>query len=135
MDGSVRLMNNAFITSKGSLYNLYLDGSTQRWKKANNEGVQPRSSVTVYISNEEASWLAVAVQMGPWWITKDNDIIAVTYNDEKRKTIQSIRHPKVGLSPLEIWFDEFQDISEIHVGNEIIGMKWDEDYEQKTRIW
>lgn len=121
----------AFTTAKGSTYLVHSDGSTSRDKSfhpehgAKDQGPQPRSQATIYVSASDAVKLAeFQAQGGP------KVAIAVTSDGrwglkylegkdvgrfERRTVVAAFKQPAVGLTPVEIW----KDGERVHFGNEI----------------
>jgi hypothetical protein len=121
----------AFTTAKGSTYLVHSDGSTSRDKSfhpehgAKDQGPQPRSQATIYVSASDAVKLAeFQAQGGPKVaiaVTSDGRW-GVKYLEgkdvgrfERRTVVAAFKQPAVGLTPVEIW----KDGERVHFGNEI----------------
>lgn len=123
-----------FKTAKGSTYEVQPGGTTIRNKAARNEpghegdeGLQPRSHRTVYVTPEDANKLGEVQGTYPDGVsaglgfTKDGRI-GVKYSEgpsagkfERRTAVNFSDQPKVGHIPVELW----NDGSRVHFGNEI----------------
>lgn len=122
----------SFTTAKGSTYEVHADGTTTRNKAARpdighegQEGPQPRSERTVYVTKEHADELGLfQTQGGPKMAvaaTADGRI-GVKYLDgkdagmfERRTVARSSDEPAPGLIPVETW----KGGTRVHFGNEI----------------
>lgn len=119
-----------FKTAKGSTYTVNPDGSTVRNKAARaehpgEEGMQPASKRTVYVSAEDAQKLGeVQVKGARRTVVFDDTqgIAGVRYLDgkdagkiERRTVVPFKTTPEVGLTPVEYWGDD----STVHFGNTI----------------
>jgi hypothetical protein len=119
-----------FKTAKGSAYSVHEDGTTTRDKAfrpehgAKEQGLQPRSEATFYVTPEEA------IKLGEFQTTGSKKSIertsggqyAVKYLDgpsagkfEKRTVVSPKAQPEAGLIPVEIW----KGGQRVHFGNEI----------------
>lgn len=118
----------SFTTSKGSTYQVHPDGSTTRTKAARaehpgDEGIQPKSQKTYYLTPEQADQLSEIQASGP--TRRINELpdgsIGIQYETgehkgkfEKRTVVTPKTSPEKGLIPLEIWED-----GKAHFGNKI----------------
>jgi hypothetical protein len=124
-----------FVTAKGSKYEIEADGTTSRNKAyraehgPDEQGLQPRSQATFYVSAQDAIALAefqaiggpkTAIQALP------DGRIGLRYLEGKdvgkfeRRTVVTPRTgPAVGLTPVETW----NDGTRVHFGNEIISIE------------
>jgi hypothetical protein len=119
----------SFKTSKGSEYQVHADGTTTRNKSARPEhpgeqGLQPRSSATVYV-NEKGQKALGEFQ------TKGSDKVVERLPDGRygvkhtsgksagkfeRRTVTDVKtEPDVGLYPVEVW----DNGKKVHFGNQI----------------
>lgn len=121
-----------FTTERGSTYKTQPDGTTVRDKAARpdpghegQQGIQPQSERTVYVTKEAADELSLfQTQGGPKMaidFTPDGRI-AVKYLDgkdtgkfEARTAVAFETTPKVGLMPVELW----KGGTRVHFGNKI----------------
>ncbi len=124
-----------FRTAKGSVYQLHDDATTTRDKAyrpehgVDEQGIQPRSEKTIYVSSEDANKLgefqargggarAVApLGDGRWGVKYLDGKDAGKF--EKRTVIEPKDEPAVGLTPVEIW----KGGERVHFGNEITEVK------------
>jgi hypothetical protein len=124
----------SFTTAKGSTYQINEDGTTTRNKKyrpehgPDEQGPQPKSSRTYYVTEEEANKLG-EVQATPgrdgqkYFIAESPDgKIGVGISQEgtkakvlERSIVKPQTEPAVGLIPVEIWEGQSQP----HFGNKI----------------
>ncbi len=119
-----------FKTAKGSTYQVHEDGTTTRDKAARPEhpgeqGVQPRSARTVYVTPEDAQKLdLIQTQGGGKGLAFDDDTghVGVKYLSgpgkgkiERSTVVPYQKEPGVGLIPVESWGDS----KTIHFGNKI----------------
>lgn len=122
-----------FVTSKGSEYSVYQDGTTVRNKSPHPEhpgdvGVKPRSTSTFYVDEEGARKLAEIqsegmdakrvlrkLPSGEWGVFYLDGKDAGKF--EKRSVTKVSDTPAVGLYPVEVWGD-----SSPHFGNQIVGV-------------
>lgn len=119
-----------FKTSKGSTYEVHPDGTTTRDKAYRPEhgraeqGPQPRSADTFYVTEEEANKLAVIQARGgaKTRIARRGDHYAVQYVDGpdagkfiRDTVVKPSRQPKTDLMPVELW----NEGSRVHFGNKI----------------
>ena len=120
-----------FYTEKGSMYIVHSDGTTTRFKKARaehpgEEGQQPRSQFTFYLSKEEiddklsifqAEGIGVKVMVpikdgwyGIKYVTgKDKDKFI------RNSLVKPALTPSIGLCPIEL----FKNGHFVHFGNKI----------------
>lgn len=127
-----------FQTAKGSVYRQHADGTTSRNKAARSdlghegqEGPQPRSQATYYVTPEDADQLSLFQTQGGARmavVPRDDGTIGVQYLDgdgagkfEKRTVVNAERVPRVGLLPVETW----NDGTRVHFGNEIVNVRDD----------
>lgn len=121
---------NSFLTSKGSSYEILKDGTTIRNKAARKEhpgeeGQQPQSKKTWYVTEEDAIKLAEVQAEGGDRATVaelGDGRVGVKYltgkdkgKFEKRTVITPKNNPEIGLMPVEY----FGDNKTIHFGNKI----------------
>jgi|GEM_PF-4064475 len=120
-----------FTTAKGSTYTVRPDGTTIRNKAARpehpgEEGIQPPSQKTVYMAESEMNKLAEIQAKGGARTTLTFDdatgTVAIKYLEGKdagkieRRTVAKFEtQPRVGLSPLEFFGDNYTP----HFGNKI----------------
>ena len=119
----------------GSVYVVFPDGSTQRFKGPSggihegDVGMKQKSSKTVYVTKEDKDKIAGAYSTGPPKEKRDklslNDDGAISYvfwrgvkngipfGNRYAITIKSQSEPKVGLKPVEFWDNTF------HIGSTI----------------
>jgi hypothetical protein len=123
----------SFTTAKGSTYQAHSDGTTTRNKAfrpehgAAEQGVQPRSERTVYVTSDDAQRLAEFQTRGTRKAVAQhaNGQWGVKYLDgkdagkfERRTMVTPKDKPAVGLTPVEIW----NGGSRVHFGNEITSL-------------
>lgn len=122
---------DAFTTSKGSTYTLHDDGTTTRDKSFHPEhgeqdqGPQPRSQATIFVTADDANKLGEIQTQGGASKTlaqRSDGSWGVKYADgpdagkfERRTVVTPQTGPAVGLTPVEIW----NDGKTVHFGNEI----------------
>jgi len=120
-----------FTTAKGSTYQVHDDGTTTRDKAARPEhpgeqGPQPRSERTVYVTPEEATRLGgdFQTQGGPGKEIAEHSsgAMGVRYTEgkdagkfERRTLVKHTTEPEVGKVPVEIW----DGGKRAHFGNKI----------------
>ncbi|CAB4144822.1 SNF2-related, N-terminal domain containing protein [uncultured Caudovirales phage] len=118
-----------FTTAKGSSYVVHADGTTTRDKAyrpehgAAEQGPQPRSERTFYVTADDAKKLAEFQTQGTRKkISVRGNQAGVTYLDgpsagktERRTVVPINAEPAVGLTPVEMW----KDGTVVHFGNEI----------------
>jgi hypothetical protein len=120
-----------FTTAKGSTYVLHDDGTTTRNKAYHPEhgvadqGLQPRSEQTFFVTPEDAQKLAeFQARGGPKTIIAPlgDGRFGLKYVEgpdagkfERRTVVNGRTAPEVGLMPVEMW----QGGSKVHFGNEI----------------
>lgn len=135
-----------FKTARGSTYDLYGDGTTQRTKSShvdvghdpNDVGLKERSVKTVYVDKDKVSGLSAAGVEGmekPRVVLKDGLASLVFLNKEggygrspSGKNIPYSETPKVGLSPLELWqpnkqFPGYEAFRGMHAGSPITELR------------
>jgi hypothetical protein len=118
-----------FSTSKGSIYRVNGDGSTTRNKAARkdhpDEGLQPKSEKTWYVTPEESLKLGEFQTRGEdkAIVELPNGQLGVQYlsgNDkgkiEQRTLVDFSKQPEEGLIPVEAW----ENGKKIHFGNQIV---------------
>ena len=123
----------SFTTAKGSTYQVHDDGSTTRNKSYHPEhgeadqGPQPRSEATIYVTPEHADQLSLFQAKGGPQVAIDqvpdnSGRWGVKYLDgkdagkfERRTVDQPATEPAVGLIPVEVW----KDGTRVHFGNPI----------------
>ena len=119
-----------FTTSKGSTYQINEDGSTTRTKAARpehagEEGIQPKSEKTWYVTPEESVKLGEfqASGEGKKIVELPNGQLGVQYltgkdagKIEKRTLVDFSSKPAEGLIPVEAW----NEGEKIHFGNQIV---------------
>lgn len=121
-----------FKTAKGSSYRVHEDGTTTRDKAARidighegQQGTQPRSGATFYVTPEQAKLLGeiqahgvkkIVAQHsdGSWGIKYLEGPSAGKF--ERRTMVKPETAPRKGLIPVEVW----KGGSSVHFGNEII---------------
>lgn len=119
----------SFTTAKGSTYKVNADGTTTRDKSyhpehgTTDQGPQPPSAKTYYVSSDDALKLAEIQTEGPKRVigeAKDGRI-GVRYEEGKdagkieyRTLVAPKDRPAVGLTPVEVWAN-----GRVHFGNEI----------------
>lgn len=117
-----------FTTEKGSTYAVHPNGSTTRTKAARpehpgEEGVQPQSEKTYYLTPEQAKKLSEINARGPSRRIAElgDGSIGIQYDKgehkgrfEKRTVVKPKTSPEAGLIPLETWSD-----GRFHFGNKI----------------
>jgi hypothetical protein len=125
-----------FTTAKGSIYEVHDDGTTTRDKSFHPEhgeadqGPQPRSEETVYVSSADADKLGQIQANGPKAIiaspTGMPEMRGVKYLEgpnagkfESRTTVKVQTEPAVGLTPVELW----NGGERVHFGNEITSVE------------
>lgn len=128
--GVERAAPQTFTTSKGSTYEVHSDGTTTRTKSfhpehgAADQGPQPRSQATLYVTPEDAVTLGEVQAEGPKRTVRpvSEDEWGVRYEEgpsagkfEKRTVVTTEKAPRVGLVPVEVW----QGGKSVHFGNEI----------------
>lgn len=122
----------SFKTAKGSTYDVETDGTTTRNKAARpehpgDEGPQPRSERTVYVTKEHANLLGEIQAIGGTGKrqihTTDDGRIGVAYTSgpdigkfERRTLVPFETAPAVGRIPVELW----EGGRRVHFGNEIV---------------
>lgn len=119
-----------FRTSRGSTYQVHEDGTTTRNKAyraehgADQQGPQPRSHSTFYVSNDDADVLGLFQTKGPRkaLVRLPDGRWGVKYLDGKdagkieRRSVVSVQtKPAAGLTPVEVW----NDGTRVHFGNPI----------------
>jgi hypothetical protein len=124
----------SFVTAKGSSYRIEDDGTTSRDKAyraehgVGEQGPQPRSQVTYYVSADDAIALAeFQAQGGPKVAIEalPDGRIGVRYLEgkdkgkfEKRTVVTPRTDPDIGLTPVELW----NDGKRVHFGNPIVSI-------------
>lgn len=128
-----------FTTAKGSVYQVHEDGTTSRNKAFRPEhgeaeqGMQPRTERTVYITPDQAS--ALATPQGSWRMFEHENGTVSLISPNKNggwgaspsaKNIPVVTTPQKGLIPLELWKPDPEvkgpkgtAYRRIHFGNEI----------------
>lgn len=128
-----------FTTAKGSTYEVHEDGTTTRNKAfrpehgAAEQGMQPRTERTVYLTPEQAS--ALATPQGEWrmFAHEDGTVSLISPNKSggwgvspSAKNIPVATSPEKGLIPLELWRSDSEVTGpkgtayrRVHFGNEI----------------
>lgn len=119
-----------FKTSKGSEYTVEDNGTTTRNKAAReehpgDEGIQPTSEKTYYVSKENLDKLSEIQAEGPYKkvLAETSDgKLGVKYTEgpnagqfEGRTVVETSANPEVGMHPVEVW----KGGQEHHFGNEI----------------
>lgn len=129
-----------FTTAKGSVYQLHADGTTTRNKAFRPEhgfdeqGRQPTSDVTVYLTQDQAA--ALATPQGSWrmFLHDDGTVSLISKNKSgewgispSSKNIAVQTQPQAGLIPLELWNADAAvggkrgvAYKRIHFGNKIV---------------
>lgn len=112
-----------FSTSKGSIYSVYGNGSTQRFKMVD-ECLKEKSELTLYLNYSNTSFIASCLaEVGEVGFLISNDIMFIIVNDKEYGPIKCELQPAIGLSPIEFWGLEDRDVvkipNSVHVGNEI----------------
>lgn len=131
---------NGFKTEKGSVYQINDDGTTTRNKSyhpehgQNDQGLQPSSNETFYVTEQDAE------KLGEFQVNGDNKSIqkssdgryGVKYLSgkdtgkfESRTMTNAKRIPEEGLIPVELW----DDGKKVHFGNKIT-----EVFDKKLKI-
>lgn len=124
-----------FTTAKGSTYSIGENGTTVRDKAARPEhpgeqGIQPSSQATFYVTPEQADELGLFQTQGGGKMAVaqlPDGRWGVKYLDgkdagklEKRTVAQPADQPAVGLIPVEVW----KDGTRVHFGNPITELKY-----------
>lgn len=119
-----------FTTAKGSTYQVHEDGTTTRDKMFRPEhgekeqGMQPRSQTTFYVTAEDANKLGEFQTKGSKKSIEKHPsgMWGVKYQDgpsagkfERRTMVTPQTSPAVGLTPVEVW----RDGTRVHFGNAI----------------
>jgi len=119
-----------FKTSKGSTYTVNEDGTTTRNKSyhpehgAKDQGLQPKSEKTIYLSKEDANKLSEFQTIGEgkamqplgdgrWGIKYTSGKDQGKF--ERRTVVTPQESPAAGLTPVEVW----QGGKRVHFGNSI----------------
>lgn len=111
-----------FSTSKGSIYSVFEDNCTQRFKTVD-ESLKEKSELTLYLNAGDAFFVANCLTISDiCFLIKDENIFLIS-NDKEYGPIKGKLEPSIGLSPIEFWELEDRNVvkipSSIHVGNEI----------------
>lgn len=123
-----------YTTAKGSTYTVHEDGTTTRDKSyhpehgAADQGIQPRSDKTFYVTEEDAiklgefqtrgaSKAVEPVGDGRWGVKYRDGPNAGKF--EKRTVVAPKDTPEPGLIPVEVW----QGGEKVHFGNKITGVR------------
>lgn len=135
-----------FQTEKGSTYNAFGDGTTQRNKAARDEpghegdyGEKKRSAKTVYVDADASALSSAGLENlgGKSRVAiRDGKATLITWNEEKQqwgaspssRDIAVHSEPKVGRYPLELWspkddVDGHEAYGSMHAGNKITAME------------
>ena len=94
-------MINRFFTELGSCYNVFPDNTTQRIKRYPETGVmslQPKSTLTVYITKDE--YVALSHHVKLFEYEHDEDIFEFT---------QFSLEPKIGYRPFDLFIPDKSD--------------------------
>lgn len=129
----------SFTTAKGSTYEVHEDGTTTRNKAARpehpgEEGLQPRSSKTYYVSHTDSIYLGEIQTQGATVRRRiaqlPNGQIGIQYLDgkdagkfESRTIADAEPGPAIGLTPVEVWDEPGGQA--VHFGNEITEVRTD----------
>lgn len=133
----------SFTTAKGSTYDVHEDGTTTRNKAFRPEhgeaeqGMQPRTERTVYLTPDQAS--ALATPQGSWrlFAHEDGTVSLISPNKNggwgvspSAKNVPVSTTPQKGLIPLELWRPDPEvkgpkgtAYRRIHFGNEITDIR------------
>jgi hypothetical protein len=126
-DGKIK----SFTTEKGSTYTINEDGTTTRTKAfrpehgAKEQGLQPRSDKTYYVTPDQANQLAEIQTQGAGnkrLFEYPDGKVGVLYTSGKNQgkvsresLVQPQKTPKEGLIPVELW----ENGERVHFGNKI----------------
>jgi hypothetical protein len=110
-------MVQVFMTSNGSVYTIYEENTSKRYKTVENT-LYRQSSRTVYLNHQEARWVSTAIACGGWVKYEDNKFYVTLTgrpDDERPYTTE----PKIDLYPFEFWGEDLRSPEYVHLGNEI----------------
>lgn len=132
-DGGIRA-TGSFTTAKGSTYEVHGDGTTTRDKAPRpehpgEEGPQPRSESTVYVTPDQADALSLVQAQGVGSMAIEplpGGRVGVRYLEgphagkvERRTVVMPARDPAPGLLPVETW----KNGTRVHFGNPITDVR------------
>lgn len=109
-------MNTLLRTSQGSVYTVFPDNRTKRFKEVSGESFD-KSDRTVYVEENDAYFLIGAVSLGLIRLAENQ--LQILTNDRVVYGVDYVTEAKIGLHPVELW-GELRSPTSVHIGNAII---------------
>ena len=148
-EATERQFHLQYWTAKGSVYGVYPDGSTVRFKSYHPEhgikdqGLKPRSEITVYVTMDQANHWSLMQASHPDGVSMalkpvERGFWGIQYTAgpgkgrwAKGTIFQPKLKPRRGLLPVELW--KFGSV--VHFGNTITKIEADPQYAEYFKKW